>query len=64
MDNFFGGFGKLLPIQEKTIFLILKEKNAIIVFFTASGKTEAVVAPLIENYLKKVGMIYLYFIFL
>jgi len=27
MDNFFGGFGKLLPIQEKTIFLILKEKK-------------------------------------
>ena len=46
MDNFFNRFWKLLPIQ--TIFLILKEKNAIIVSFTASGKTEAVVAPLIE----------------
>jgi len=53
MDNFFGRFGKLLPIQEKTIPLILKGKNAIIISSTASGKTEAVVAPLIERCLKE-----------
>jgi len=64
MDNFFGRFGKSLPIQEKAIFLILKEKNAIIVFSTASGKTEAVVAPLIEKLLKESWNNYQYFIFL
>ena len=51
--TFFGRFGKLLPIQEKTIPLILKGKNAIIISSTASGKTEAVVAPLIERCLKE-----------
>ncbi|AGB05083.1 Lhr-like helicase [Aciduliprofundum sp. MAR08-339] len=51
--TFFGRFGKLLPIQEKAIPLILKRKNAIIVSSTASGKTEAVVAPLIERLLNE-----------
>lgn len=51
--TFFGRFGKLLPIQERTIPLILKRKNAIIVSSTASGKTEAVVAPLIERLLNE-----------
>lgn len=51
--TFFSRFGKLLPIQEKTIPLILKRKNAIIVSSTASGKTEAVVAPLIERLLNE-----------
>ncbi|MDF2955698.1 MAG: Lhr-like helicase [Candidatus Alkanophagales archaeon MCA70_species_2] len=51
--TFFGRYGKLLPIQLKTIPIVLEEKNAIIVSSTASGKTEAVVAPLIERCLKE-----------
>ena len=51
--TFFGRFGKLLPIQLKTIPVVLKGKNAIIVSSTASGKTEAVVAPLIERLLEE-----------
>ena len=34
--------------------MVLDGKNAIIVSATASGKTEAVIAPLIERYLKEV----------
>jgi len=51
--TFFGRYGRLLPIQLKTIPIVLKRKNAIIVSSTASGKTEAVVAPLIERCLKE-----------
>jgi len=51
--TFFGRYGKLLPIQLKTIPVILEGKNAIIVSSTASGKTEAVVAPLIERCLEE-----------
>lgn len=51
--TFFGRYGKLLPIQLKTIPVVLEGKNAIIVSSTASGKTEAVVAPLIERCLKE-----------
>ena len=50
---FFSRYGKLLPIQLKTIPVVLEGKNAIIVSSTASGKTEAVVAPLIERHLKE-----------
>jgi len=51
--TFFGRYGRLSPIQLKTIPIVLKKKNAIIVSSTASGKTEAVVAPLIERFLEK-----------
>lgn len=50
---FFGQFGKLLPIQILTIPLVLEEKNLIISSPTASGKTEAIVAPIIERHLKE-----------
>ena len=49
--TFFSRYGKLLPIQLKTIPVVLDVKNAIVVSSTASGKTEAVVAPLIERLL-------------
>jgi len=51
--TFFGRYGKLFPIQLKAIPIVLKGKNAIIVSSTASGKTEAVVAPLIERFFKE-----------
>jgi ATP-dependent Lhr-like helicase len=51
--TFFSRYGKLFPIQEKTIPVVLGGKNAVIVSPTASGKTEAVVAPLIERFLSE-----------
>ena len=51
--TFFGRYGKLLPIQLKTIPVLLERKNAIVVSPTASGKTEAIVAPLIEKLLRE-----------
>jgi len=51
--TFFSRYGKLLPIQLKTVPIVLEGKNAIIVSSTASGKTEAVVAPLVERLLKE-----------
>lgn len=47
--TFFGRFGGLLPIQRKAIPVILDKKDAILVSSTASGKTEAVIAPLLER---------------
>ena len=51
--TFFGRYGRLLPIQSQTVPVVLTGKNAIIVSATASGKTEAVIAPLIERYLNE-----------
>lgn len=51
--TFFSRYGKLLPIQLKTIPIVLKRKDAIIVSSTASGKTEAVIAPLVERLLNE-----------
>jgi len=51
--TFFGRYGKFLPIQLKTIPVVLEGKNAIIVSSTASGKTEAVVAPLVERFFEE-----------
>jgi len=49
--TFFGRYGKLTLIQLKTIPIVLEGKNALIISSTASGKTEAVMAPLIERFL-------------
>jgi len=46
--TFFSRFGRLLPIQMEAIPLILDGKNTIISSPTASGKTEAVIAPIAE----------------
>lgn len=48
---FFVRFGRLLPIQSAAIPVVLARRNAILVSATASGKTEAVVAPLCERIL-------------
>lgn len=48
---FFIRFGRLLPIQSAAIPIVLAGRNAILVSATASGKTEAVIAPLCERIL-------------
>jgi ATP-dependent Lhr-like helicase len=50
---FFGNFEKLLPIQEKVIPYVLEGKNLVISSPAATGKTEAVCAPLLERVLKE-----------
>ncbi len=45
---FFSRFGSFLPIQEIVIPKILKGENVVVISPSASGKTEAVIAPLIE----------------
>lgn len=49
--TFFVRFGRLLPIQAAAIPVVLAGRNATIVSPTASGKTEAVIAPLCERIL-------------
>lgn len=46
---FFSRFGRLLPVQRISIPRILSGANLVIASPTASGKTEAVVAPLAER---------------
>jgi ATP-dependent Lhr-like helicase len=46
---FFSRFGQFLPIQEMTIPHILEGRNVVVISPSASGKTEAVIAPVIEN---------------
>ncbi len=50
---FFSPHAKLLPIQRKAIPIILNGKNAVLVSPSASGKTEAVMAPLMERLLRE-----------
>lgn len=60
---FFGRFGKLTPIQVLAIPRILDGYNVAVAAPTASGKTEAVVAPVAERYAmercQKVAILYL-----
>ena len=46
---FFSRFGNLLPVQELAIPHILTGENVVVISPAASGKTEAVIAPLVEN---------------
>lgn len=48
---FFGRFGNLRPVQIDAIPPIVAGKNVLVGAATASGKTEAVVAPLVERIL-------------
>ncbi|MFN8486847.1 MAG: DEAD/DEAH box helicase [Caldilineaceae bacterium] len=48
---FFARHGNFTPIQQQAIPLILAGKNTLVIAATASGKTEAVVAPLLERHL-------------
>jgi len=50
---FFSRFGKFTLIQELTIPHILNRENVVVISPAASGKTEAVIAPLIENLIEK-----------
>ncbi len=49
--TFFGRFDRLTPIQEQGMAPILAGQDALLVAPTASGKTEAYVAPLVERLL-------------
>ncbi|MEO0084644.1 MAG: DEAD/DEAH box helicase [candidate division WOR-3 bacterium] len=49
---FFSRFGKLTEVQEKTIPEIIAQKDVLVVSPAASGKTEAVAAPMIEKALQ------------
>lgn len=46
---FFSRFGRLLPIQSLAIPKILENRNLVVVSPAATGKTEAVVAPVMER---------------
>lgn len=48
-DAFFGGFSGLTPVQEEAIPVLLEGRGLLLVAPTASGKTEAVTAPLAER---------------
>ena len=50
---FLSRFGKLQPIQREAIPVILEGKNVVLVSATASGKTEAVAAPIVEQVLSR-----------
>lgn len=50
---FFSRFGSFTQIQEITVPHILKRKNVVVISPAATGKTEAVIAPLVENLLQK-----------
>jgi len=60
---FFSRFGNLTEIQMKSIPLILEDKNVIISSPTATGKTEAVVVPVVERFKqekwKDLGILYI-----
>jgi len=50
---FFSSFSKLLEVQRRTIPLILEQKDLVISSPAATGKTEAVVAPIIERMIEE-----------
>ncbi|NLY42553.1 MAG: DEAD/DEAH box helicase [Clostridiaceae bacterium] len=47
---FFENYGRLTPVQRNAILPILNGEDVLICSATASGKTEAVCAPLVERY--------------
>ena len=53
--TFFESFGRLTPIQRKAIIPIFEGGNALVISATASGKTEAVCAPLVERFIDRPG---------
>lgn len=46
---FFSRFGRFTPIQELAIPHILNKENVVVISPAATGKTEAVIAPVLEN---------------
>ena len=63
---FFTRFGRLTPIQVATIPPILDGRNVIVASPTASGKTEAIIAPVAERFRKEdwEGLAVLYIVLL
>lgn len=62
---FLGSFSKLTPIQAHAIMPVLSKEDCVLVAPTASGKTEAAVAPLCENILNgpsRLGVSLLYIV--
>ncbi|RKY04645.1 hypothetical protein DRP77_03305 [Candidatus Poribacteria bacterium] len=59
---FFGRYGRLLPVQLETIPHVIEGENVMVVSPTASGKTEAVMAPVVEGILSSdlKGLLVLY----
>ncbi|MGQ9465926.1 MAG: DEAD/DEAH box helicase [bacterium] len=52
-NPFFSRFGRFTPIQELAIPHILDGENVVVISPAATGKTEAVIAPIIENLFSK-----------
>lgn len=51
---FFAKYGRFLPIQLQAMQAVLEgKKNIVVISATASGKTEAVIAPLVERFLRE-----------
>ena len=60
---FFTRFGRLTPVQIKTIPEVLNKKNVVVASPTATGKTEAIVAPVAERFIterwEKLAVLYI-----
>lgn len=52
-DAFLARFGRLTEIQELALEPLLNGKNCVLAAATASGKTEAALAPILERYQKQ-----------
>ncbi len=52
-DAFLSRFGRLTEIQEFALEPLLDGKNCVLAAATASGKTEAAIAPILERYQKQ-----------
>lgn len=52
-NAFFASYGRLLPVQEKAIPIVLDGKDLILLAPAATGKTEAVCAPLLQRMLEE-----------
>jgi ATP-dependent Lhr-like helicase len=52
---FFSRFGRLTPVQRAAVPLLLEGRNILLCAATASGKTEAACAPLVERLLSRGG---------
>ncbi len=49
---FFEAFGRLTPVQRAAIPIVLEGQDALLVSATATGKTEAACAPLVERHIE------------